>query len=251
MIAGLINCQRKDLHKEFPCTKIRERITSGDKTMVTKNYNPSIVEEVFGAFAIAGTIITSPVTRSWYGKWGADDHEVGKELPGDEIVPDPNLTSTRAITIQAPKSEVWPWLLQMGQGRGGLYSYERLENLVGCEMHNADRILPEYQHLVVGDKVRLVPEERNLYFDVVAIENERAIILSGDDPPTTWAFILESGDHKSTRLIVRWRQAYEPTLGNQIMWRLVTDPITFVMERKLLQGIKIRTEAHASGQGRS
>ena len=219
--------------------------------MVIKNYNPSIVEEGLGALAIAGTIITSPVTRSWYGRWGANDQEVDKELPGDEIVTDPNLTSTRAITIQAPKSEVWPWLVQMGQGRGGLYSYERLENLVGCEMQNANRILPEYQHLEVGDQVRLVPEERDLYFDVAAIENEQAIILSGDDPPTTWAFILESIDQNSTRLIVRWRQAYEPTIGNQIMWRFVTDPITFVMERKLMQGIKIRTEGYASDQGSS
>jgi hypothetical protein len=219
--------------------------------MVIKNYNPTILDEAFGAFAIAGIILTSPVTRAWYGKWGANEQEVHKELPGDDFVPDPNLTSTRAITIQAPKSAVWPWLVQMGQGRGGLYSYERLENLVGCEMHNADRILPEHQHLEVGDKVRLVPEERDLYFDVAAIEHEHAIILSGDDPPTTWAFILERVDHNSTRLIVRWRQAYEQTIGNQIMWRFVTDPITFVMERKLLQGIKFRTEAYASGQGRS
>jgi hypothetical protein len=214
--------------------------------MSNKDFNPSIVEEGLGALAIAGTIITSPLTRSWYGRWGANDQEVRKELPGDEIVPDPNLTSTRAITIQAPITAVWPWLVQMGQGRGGLYSYERLENMVGCDMHNADRIIPEYQHLKVGDKVRLVPEEGNLYFDVAAIEIEHAIILCGDDPPTTWAFILESADYNSTRLIVRWRQAYEATLGNQIIWRFVTDPITFVMERKLLQGIKIRSEATAS-----
>ena len=169
-------------------------------------------------------------------------------LPGDEFVSNPELQSTRAITIQASVSAVWPWLVQMGQGRGGLYSYERLENLVGCDMHNADRIILEYQHLEVGDKVRLVPEGRDLFFLVSAIEPGRAIILGGDEPPTTWAFVLAPIDDKSTRLLVRWRQDFEPSIGNIIGWRLVTDPITFVMERKLLQGIKARAETTVSNE---
>jgi hypothetical protein len=211
--------------------------------MSDSNFNPTIIEEGLGALAIAGTIITSPISRSWYSKWGAVKGEVSMSLPGDEFVPNPVLESTRAITIQAPAAEIWPWLVQMGQGRGGLYSYERLENLVGCEMQNADRIIPEYQDLKVGDKVRLVPEGRNLYFIVKAVEQCRAIILWGDDPPTTWAFVLEPADDISTRLLTRWRQDYERTFGNIIGWRGFTDPINFVMERKLLQGIKARAEA--------
>jgi hypothetical protein len=167
-------------------------------------------------------------------------------LPGDDQVPNPVLISTPAITIQAPTTAIWPWLVQMGQGRGGLYSYERLENLVGCDMHNTDRIIPEYQHIEVGDKVRIVPEGRDPYFLVRAIEPGRAIILGGDDPPTTWAFVLEPIDDNSARLLVRWRQDYESTPGNILGWRLITDPITFVMERKLLQGIKARAEATIS-----
>jgi len=131
----------------------------------------------------------------------------------------------------------------MGQGRGGLYSYERLENLAGCNMHNADRILTEQQHLAIGDKVRLSQADSTPYFVVTAIEPGRAIILGGDDPPTSWAFILEPIDEDSTRLIIRFRQQYEPSLGNVIGWRVFTDPITFVMERKMLQGIKLRAEA--------
>jgi hypothetical protein len=216
--------------------------------MANNNFNPSIIEEGLGALAITGTILTSPLSRTWYSKWGATPAEMEMPLPGDEFVPNPKLESTRAISIQAPDTAVWPWLVQMGQGRGGLYSYERLENLVGCDMHNADQILPEYQHLEVGDKVRLVPEGRDPYFLVSAIQPGRAIILGGDDPPTTWAFVLEPIDNNSTRLIVRWRQDYEPSIGNTIGWRLVTDPITFVMERKLLQGIKGRVEATVSDE---
>ena len=214
--------------------------------MSVRNFNPSIIEEGLGALAIAGTILTSPITRPWYSRWGANDKEVEMTLPGDDIVPEPELMSTRAITIQAPASAVWPWFVQMGQGRGGLYSYERLENLAGCDMHNANQIIPEYQQLKKGDKVRLVPEGRDPYFLVSAVEPDRAIILSGDDPPTTWVFVLEPIDDISTRLVVRWRQYYEPSFGNIIGWRVFTDPITFVMERKLLQGIKARVEAAAS-----
>jgi hypothetical protein len=211
--------------------------------MTTNNFNPSIIEEGLGAAAIAGAILTSPLLRPWYSTWGASEAEVKKRLPGDDQVPDPNLESTRAITIQAPMAEVWPWLVQMGQGRGGLYSYERLENLAGCNMHNASRIIPEQQHVEIGDKVRLSQNDSTPYFVVTAIEPGRAIILGGDDPPTTWGFILEPIDKNSTRLIIRFRQQYEPSLGNVIGWRVFTDPITFVMERKMLQGIKVRAEA--------
>jgi hypothetical protein len=214
--------------------------------MANTKFNPTIIEEGLGAVAIAATIVSSPLSRPWYSKWGATETEVNSSLPGDDQVPNPVLVSTRAITIQAPVTTVWPWLVQIGQGRGGLYSYEKLENLVGCDMHNADRIIPEYQNLKVGDKVRIVPEGRDPYFVVSAIEPGRAIILGGDDPPTTWAFILQPIDDNATRLIIRWRQDYETTPGNVLGWRLLTDPITFVMERKMLQGIKARVEAVAS-----
>ena len=214
--------------------------------MNRKRFNPSIIEEGLGALAIAASILSSPLSRPWYSKWGATETEVSMSLPGDDPVTAPILTSTRAITIQAPVTDVWPWLVQMGQGRGGLYTYERLENLVGCQMQNADRILPEHQQLEVGDKVRLVPEGRGLYFIVSVIQSGRAIVLGGDDPPTTWAFVLELIDENSTRLIIRWRQDYEDTIGNIIEWRGFTDPITFIMERKMLQGIKDRVETTVS-----
>jgi hypothetical protein len=220
--------------------------------MADNRFNPTIIEEGLGAVSIAACIMASPVFRPWYRKWGATEAEVKMSLPGDDLVPHPKLETTRAITIQAPAAEIWPWLVQLGQGRGGLYSYEWLENLIGCDMRNADRILPEHQDLKVGDKVRLGPEGYP-YFDVAGIEPGRTLILCGDMPSeqtitTTWIwlFYLTPLDEKSTRLIIRSRLVYEPTLGNFLSWRVFTDPISFVMERKTLQGIKVRAEAAAA-----
>ncbi len=150
--------------------------------MVHKKFNPSLLEEVWGAVSIAGSIVLSPVLRPWYCKWGADDAELDMTLPGDEMAPDPRLESTRAVTIQAPLDTVWPWLVQLGQGRGGFYSYERLENLAGCDIHNADRIIPKFLELKVGDQVRIGPEGYPA-FDVAAIEPGNTLILRGDIPP--------------------------------------------------------------------
>ena len=92
-------------------------------------------------------LLSSPLTRGWYNRWGATDADVGHAFPGNDLVPDPRLTYTRAITIHAPAAEVWPWLAQVGQARGGLYSYESLENLIRCDIHNANAIVPEWQTL--------------------------------------------------------------------------------------------------------
>lgn len=91
-------------------------------------------------------------------RWGATGQECGEALPGDELIEHADLTATRAITIHAPADDVWPWSAQLGQGRGGFYSYDFLENLVGCDIHSADRIVPEWQDVAVGDAIRLAPQ---------------------------------------------------------------------------------------------
>jgi hypothetical protein len=142
----------------------------------------------------------------------------------------------------------------MGQGRGGLYSYDWLENLVGCDMHSASRVLPELQQVEVGDLVRLGPEGYP-FFIVDAVEPGRALVLRGgaaEGQPasivTTWTFVLDEVKEGTTRLIVRNRLDYPPTLLNRLIWRVFTDPISFVMERKMLVGIKARVEGAVRGQ---
>ncbi len=184
--------------------------------------------------------------RPWYLRWGATAAEAARALPGDEFLPVAKRLATRAITIDAPPSAVWPWLIQIGQERGGLYSYDWLENLVGCDIHSADRIVPEFT-LQVGDKVRLGPEGYP-FFTVIEMQPERALVLgAGPNVPaqveSTWVFYLEPLGGNATRLIVRGRGDHEPTLMNYVMWEGIVDPLNFVMERKMMFGIKERAEA--------
>lgn len=186
--------------------------------------------------------------RPWHLRWGATDEEIEQPLPGDELAPHPKLRATHAITINAPAADVWPWLVQMGQDRGGFYSYTWLENLVGCDMHNADEVVSEWQELKVGDNVWLHPKAPPT--KVAAIEPGHAIVLKG------WgAFVLKSIDEKTTRLIIRSQGDYEPDLKNPVLnfllWRVVFEPAHFVMERKMLLGIKERAEKFTRQQARS
>ena len=107
------------------------------------------------ASQIAFHVALGPVLHRWRTHWGATDAEVYRPLPGDDLVPRPDWSYTHAITIHAPRAAVWRWLVQLGQGRGGFYSYEPLENLVGCGIHNVREIRPELQRLQKGDVIFL------------------------------------------------------------------------------------------------
>jgi len=171
-------------------------------------------------------------------------------LPGDDLIPDPVSVSTRAVTIRVPVEQVWPWVAQMGQGRGGLYSYELLENLVGSDIHNANRILPEFQQLRVGDAFRLASGER--YPDTVliveAVEPNHLLLLrspniggtqqtSSGEFGYSWAFVLEPMDGTATRFVSRAR--YQGPRAAV----LPLEAVQFVMEREMLRGLKQRAEA--------
>jgi hypothetical protein len=194
------------------------------------------------------------VVRPWMLHWGATAGEACRPLPGDDVVARPRYQQTHAVTIEAPPTAVWPWLVQLGQGRGGLYSYDWLENLVGCDIHSADRIIPGLQRLDPGDVIRLVPEDWRtpLWLRVAEVQPERALVLtaSGDRPGTlraglpwpSWAFVLEPEGQDATRLIVRWRSDFEPTLAGRLANKYLLEPVHFVMERRMLLGIRQRAE---------
>ena len=193
--------------------------------------------------------------QPWHRTWGATKAEVEKSLPGDGLVPNPSYTTTRAVTIDASPEEVWPWLAQMGQGRGGFYSYDWLENLFGLDIQNADHVVPEWQDLEPGDTVRLAPQgqyDGQARMRVVHLEPHRSIVF-GPAADTaeefeeasrtgagTWAFVLEPmGDGEKTRLIVRTRS--RPWKAPRSVFYLY-DPAHFIMERRMLLGIKRRAE---------
>jgi hypothetical protein len=191
---------------------------------------------VAGAAGIAAYVLG---IRPWHLRWGATDEELNEPLIGDELAPNPKLRATHAITINAAARDVWPWLVQMGQTRGGFYSYTWLENLAGCHMRNADEIVPEWQELKVGDSVWLHPKAPPV--EVAAIDPGRALVLK------PWgAFVVRPIDERTTRLIIRSQGDYNPDLKNAVLnfllWRVVFEPAHFIMERKMLLGIKERAE---------
>jgi hypothetical protein len=178
-------------------------------------------------------------------RWGATDAEFERSLTGDELMPAPDLTSTRVITIRADVDDVWPWIVQLGQGRGGFYSYDRLENLAGCDIHSAIQVNPDWQHLDVGDVVRLAPE---LGLTVAVAKPPRTLVLKGGFLPGaatapydfTWTFDLSPGSEATTRLVVRERYAYTRWWA-----RFVVEPLTvvsFFMSHRMLRGIRDRAE---------
>jgi hypothetical protein len=154
----------------------------------------------------------------------------------------PDVVSTRVIAIDAPPSAVWPWLVQMGPGRGGAYTYDWIENLFGLGMHSADRVHPEWQHLEVGDTPSVKPgkEPGSDAMRVRILEPDEALVSSSDDGKWVWAFVL-SPDGDGTRLISRNRITSDGSLGARLGLAVMT-PGSWVMERKMLNGIKQRAE---------
>lgn len=180
--------------------------------------------------------------RPWHLRWGATDEELKERLPGDELVEHPNVEATHAIDIDAPVAEVWPWLVQIGQDKGGFYSYAWLENMVGCQLHNADRVLPEFQQLKVGDAVRLHPKAPPL--PVLVCEPPKVLVLGNNmDYPGTWGFYLKESGAGTTRLVIRGRGDLKPGLLNWLGAHLLLEPAHFIMERKMMLGVKARAEA--------
>jgi hypothetical protein len=192
------------------------------------------------AFALALTAVYFRFLRSAILSWGATDAEAQARLPGDELLEEADGVSTRATDIGAPASAVWPWIAQMGPSpRGGAYTYDWIENLLGLNMHSVDRVLPEFQHPQVGDMIGYGPNRMRL----ARVEPERVLAWRSEDGNWVWTFLLERRDG-ATRLISRNRFRL-PTLALRL-GMLPMEPASLVMERRMLQGIKQRAEGLAA-----
>jgi hypothetical protein len=190
------------------------------------------------AVGVAAVSAYKKLVKPWHLQWGATAEEVAQAMPGDEIVETPVLTATRAITINAKPSEVWPWLVQMGYGRAGFYSYDFVDN---SRRHSAERIIPELQYLKVSDAI---PTSAKEGFRVEKIEPERLLVMTIRDKKTNLsvATMLHELEEGSTRMIVRLRLNYRWGVRRSLYFQLF-EPGDFVMMRKMMLGIKRRAEA--------
>ena len=176
--------------------------------------------------------------RPWQLRWGATDAEVGRSMPGDKNVPRPTFNATRAVTVAATPEQIWPWLVQIGVGRAGWYSYDWLDNL---GRHSAERIIPEFQHLMVGDVIPMSPDGKHGNV-VKAFEPNRWMLWGDQAGQATWYWGLYPVDERQTRLITRVRMCYRWTSPLALFNPLV-EFADIAMMRKCLLGIKRRAEA--------
>jgi hypothetical protein len=173
---------------------------------------------------------------------GATAEEAAARLPGDELLEAADGVATRAIEVEAPPAAVWPWIAQLGPApRGGAYTYDWVENLLGLDMHSVDRVLPDFQHPEAGDTIGYGPNRMRLE----RVEPERVLAWRSEDGNWVWTFVLEARNG-STRLISRNRFRL-PTLAARL-GMIPMEPASLVMERKMLRGIKERAERLASSE---
>jgi hypothetical protein len=206
------------------------------------------------AALLAAYLGVSVAARPWYRSWGACPEEARERLAGDSLIDDAAMQTTRAITIAASPGRVWPWLLQLGQGRGGLYTYTWVENALRADIHNLDYIDPQLQRLDVGDRVRLTPDPYlgrlpGQYYTVTEIRAREALVMVQQLPRgaiTSWSFVLRAQADGNARLLVRTRASEPPRASTRVqraLELLLLEPGYFVMERGMLRGIKRRAEA--------
>jgi hypothetical protein len=205
------------------------------------------------ATSILVFVCYSAVERPWLLRWGATDLEVSEPLPGDDVATGDIPQTTRAVTIAAPIEAVWPWLAQLGQDRAGFYSYEILEDLVGCEMPRATGIVPEFQAWRTGDQLWMYPPRkldglggaplvdyeagRHLVFATRRPANGRPVAADG-----IWGFHLDPVGERTTRLVVRGRGDLGGGAVAAAVYHGLYEPVHYVMERRMMLGIKAMAE---------
>jgi hypothetical protein len=203
-----------------------------------------------GAGSLAGAAAGAYLRRVRPGvlNWGATKEEISRRMPGDDVLPDANLQTTRAVSISAPPDCIWPWLVQMGpRPRAGAYTYDWIERLLGIDIKNRDQILPEYQTLEPGQYMALNDKGQGIV--VRDVEAERHLVLQWVPAKSTWAFGLYPDEH-GTRLVSRNRLLVKG-LPSKVFMTGFMEPGSLVMERKMLLTIKERAESLAAERQRA
>jgi hypothetical protein len=190
---------------------------------------------VLTAVGVVAPLVDHGLVRPWLRGWGATPDERRRRLPGD---PEGRalFTTTRAVTVHAPAEEVWRWLVQIGQDRGGFYSYDWLENLAGCHIHSADEVREEWQHRTAGDPLEIFD---GFTTPLLEVDPPRALVIAN------WgAYVIEPIDRGSCRLLARSRAERDAT---GLAYVLGIELPHAIMERKMLLGIKERAERRHGG----
>jgi hypothetical protein len=185
--------------------------------------------------------------RAWYLRWGSSDEELLRPMPCDADIREATYSTTLTVTVNAAPHHIWPWLLQLGYRRGGLYSYDWLDRLFGyLDRPSADVLLHEFQNLMVGDEI---PLGRGGGFPVTAVDPYRSLVLGGtaDGVQWTWQFGLYPLDETRTRLLSRNTVRASRTIGSWLLMR-VLEPAAFIMTRRMLLGLKQRAETLAADE---
>ena len=223
-------------------------------------------EGVLGAAGILGTLVT-PFLEGMRAHHGLTRAEAERPYLGDEHVLEPRWQWTHAVDIDAPPEVVWRWLAQLGQDKAGFYSYQALENLIGSEIQNAARVHSEWQSVAVGDHLRL--HHKSPPLEIVAVEPNRALIARAGEIPSaasaatkdaaakhsyvtvSWALLLEPRPGDRTRLVSRFRSDCSSDLATRVLnGRYLTEAVGFVMDRRMLRGIKERAEREHTSSAR-
>lgn len=181
--------------------------------------------------------------RRWFSRWGTSPDELTRVMPGDALIAEPTEMSMQAVTVNAPPEDIWPWLLQIGYQRGGLYSYDWLDRLFGfLDRPSATRVLPEFQQLAVGDKVPWARNGTELTVGVLEPLRALALVSQVGDFVWVWQFGLYPVDEQRTRFVTRGTEH----VPSGAMWWLgmrIMEPASFIMTRRFLLGVKERAEA--------
>lgn len=208
--------------------------------------NGKFLRGTFAGLIAAGSIAAYLfAVRPWHLRWGATDEELTEALPGDDVKPDAGVQVTHAVTIDAPPETVWQWLVQIGQDRGGFYSYDWIENLFGLQVYNTAEIKPEWQELKAGDFVRSAHKgwlggrfDETAGWYVVRIEKNRALVLRDEIEKGSWTFVLKPVGESRTRLVVRVRGDEAQSFPKKLLHYGFLEPAHFIMERKMLLTLK-------------